>query len=30
MELVAGNLTKKYGDNFALDNVSFRLNPGVY
>lgn len=30
MELVARNLTKKYGDNFALDNVSFRLNPGVY
>ena len=30
MELVAGNLIKKYGDNFALDNVSFRLNPGVY
>lgn len=30
MELVASNLTKKYGDYVAVDNVSFRLTPGVY
>lgn len=30
MELVASNLTKKYGDYAAVDNVSFRLTPGVY
>lgn len=30
MELFTSNLTKKYGDYTAVDNVSFRLNPGVY
>lgn len=30
MELVASNLTKKYGNYAAVNNVSFRLNPGVY
>lgn len=30
MELVTSNLTKKYGDYAAVDNVSFRLTPGVY
>lgn len=30
MELVISKLTKKYGDFAAVDNVSFRLTPGVY
>lgn len=30
MELVTSKLTKKYGDYVAVDNVSFRLTPGVY
>lgn len=30
MELEVRNLTKKFGDKTALDNVSFVLEPGVY
>lgn len=30
MELVVSNLTKKYGNYAAVNNVSFRLTPGVY